>query len=144
MCTLVINCAHLTFVHTKCTLYTTCTLSSQNRTMFRARHHLIFTPSRDSTLTTSQYRGRGRCGLNGRPSSRLDGQLWRAKVGSSQLLSGRLGAKRVPRHAAESQRDQLMGRVRHSEYSRPVFRPALTSEPAEKESGFLDHVLEQV
>jgi hypothetical protein len=68
---------------------------NSNSTMFRACHHPKFPPCRDSTLTTSQYHGRGRCGLNGRPSSRLDGQLWRATVGGSQLLS-------VPRHAAES------------------------------------------
>jgi hypothetical protein len=50
--------------------------------------HSEFTPCQISSLANSQYHGRGRCELNERPSSRLDGQLKRAEVGGSQLSSG--------------------------------------------------------
>jgi hypothetical protein len=86
--------AHLSFVHTLCRL---CTLCSQNRTMFRAHHHPHFVPCPHSTLTTSQYHGLGRCGLNGRSSSRLDGQLWSAVEGGSHLCCwGGEGAETCP------------------------------------------------
>ena len=38
---------------------------------------------RDSTITSSQYHCGCRCGPNGLPSNRLDGQLWRAEVSVS-------------------------------------------------------------
>jgi hypothetical protein len=57
-------------------------------TMFRARHHPNFALCPHSTLTTSLrlYRGLGRCGLNGWPSRRLDGQLWRAEEPSRAIV----------------------------------------------------------
>ena len=44
---------------------------------------------RGSTITSSQYHCGCRCGPNGLPSNRLDGQLWRAKVS----VSGGRGVK---------------------------------------------------
>ncbi len=53
LCKLVTICAHLTFVHTCAHLCTLCTLCSQNRTIFQARHHPNCPPCSHSTLTTS-------------------------------------------------------------------------------------------
>ncbi len=137
LCTL---CAH--FVHTLCTL---CTLCSQNSAMFRVRHYPNFAPCPHSTLTTSQYHGRSRCGLNGQSSSRLDGQLWSAVEGGLQLLSGGGGAETCPATCCQipnqRSRDLRTGRV-----STPGLSTARCTlpEPTERGSGYLGLDLAQV
>jgi hypothetical protein len=115
--------------------------------MFLARHHPNFAPCPHSTLTTSLYHGLGRCGLNGRSSSRLDGQLWRVGEGGSQLVVGGKARIRVPPHAAEpptngpGSPDLPTGRVGTSGLSTAQSR---LPEPTERGSGYLGLDLAQV
>ena len=59
--------------------------------MFRACHLPIPAPCRNSTMASSQYHLRCRSGLNGLPSGRLDGQLWRAEEGVPAGWGGKTG-----------------------------------------------------
>ena len=56
--------------------------------MFLARYLQNSHPCRDSTITSSQYHWCCRCGPNGLPSNRLDGQLLRAEVSVSGVRTG--------------------------------------------------------
>ena len=66
---------------------------------------------RDSTITSSQYHCGCRCGPNGLPSNRLDGQLWRAEVSVSGGRGVRTGWCQMRPEPNQGPPDLSMGRV---------------------------------